>query len=141
MRDVVGVATANPRFARALLFAFGGLALLLCAIGVYGALAAMVEERRREIGIRRALGASAREVAALVASEAMGMGTAGVAIGLGLAAASSKLIEGLLFGVKALDPVLFLAAGIFLLIVAAAAAAGPAIRACTIDPGQALRDE
>ena len=141
MRDVVGVATANPRFARALLFAFGGLALLLCAIGVYGALAAMVEERRREIGIRRALGASAREVAALVASEAMGMGTAGVAIGLGLAAASSKLIEGLLFGVKALDPVLFLAAGIFLLIVAAAAAAGPAIRACAIDPGQALRDE
>ena len=141
MDDVVGVATANPRFARALLFAFGGLALLLCAMGVYGALAAMVEERRREIGIRSALGASAREVIALVAGEAVGMGVIGVVAGLGIAAASSRLIEGLLFGVKALNPEAFVAAGIFLLIVAALATVGPAARACAIDPAQALRDE
>ena len=141
MDDVVGVATANPRFARALLFAFGGLALLLCAMGVYGALTAMVEERRREIGIRRALGASAREVIGLVAGEAVGMGVIGVVAGLTIAAASSRLIEGLLFGVKALNPATFVAAGAFLLIVAALATVGPAARACVIDPAQALRDE
>jgi putative ABC transport system permease protein len=141
LESVVGISTANPRFARALLFAFGGLALLLCAIGVYGALAAMVEERRREIGIRRALGASTPNVVRLVAVEMLAMSLSGVAIGLVAAALSSKLIEGLLFGVKALDPALFLGAGAFLLVVAALAASGPALKACAIDPGQALRDE
>ncbi|MBK5255563.1 MAG: FtsX-like permease family protein [Vicinamibacteria bacterium] len=141
LTDVVGGSTANPRFARALLFAFGGLALLLCAMGVYGALAAMVEERRREIGIRRTLGASTREVVNLVAGEALAMSTAGVGLGLLLAAFASKLMEGLLFGVKPMDPIVFVAAGGFLLFIAALAAALPARRACGIDPAQALRDE
>ncbi len=141
LSDVVGVATANPRFARALLFSFGGLALLLCAIGVYGALAAMVEERRREIGIRRALGASSREVVTLVAGEAVAMSVMGVLAGLAAAAASARLVEGLLYGVTPLDPPSFIAAGAFLLLVAALAAVGPAARACDIDPARALRDE
>lgn len=141
LSEVVGASTANPRFARALLFAFGGLALLLCSIGVYGALAAMIEERRREIGIRRTLGASSREVIALVAGEALVMSTSGVALGLLAAAACSRFIEGLLFGVRPLDPMAFATSGVFLLAVAACAAALPARRACSIDPAQALRDE
>lgn len=141
MSDVVGVATANPRFARALLFAFGGLALLLSAIGVYGALAAMIEERRREIGIRRALGASSRGVVSLVARETLAMGLIGVTAGLVAAALASRMIEGLLFGVKPLDPLAFLGSGAFLLAISALAAAVPALRACAIDPARALRDE
>jgi|CXWL01.1.fsa_nt_gi predicted permease len=140
LSSVVGVATATPRFARALLFAFGGLALLLCAIGVYGALAAMVEERRREIGVRRALGSSTTKVIGLVAGETLAMSLVGVALGLGLAAFSSRSIEGLLYGVKPLDPAAFLGAGLFLLVIAALAAAAPAIRASSIDPAQALRE-
>jgi ABC-type antimicrobial peptide transport system permease subunit len=124
-----------------LLSVFGALALLLCAMGVYGALAAMVEERRREIGIRRTLGASTREVVTLVAREALTMSVAGVGLGLLLAAGSAKLMEGLLFGVKPMDPAVFVAAGGFLWLIAAFAAAIPARRACDIDPAQALRDE
>ena len=141
MNDVVGVSTAKPRFVQALLFAFGGLALFLCAIGVYGALAAMVEERRREIGIRRALGAPVREVVRLVAGEALAMGSLGVVTGLVLAAASAQLIKGLLFGVTPGHPMAFIAAGVILLLIAAIATAAPAVRACSIDPAQALRDE
>lgn len=141
LSEVIGAATANPRFARALLFAFGGLALLLCAIGVYGALSAMVEERRREIGVRRALGASTSSVVRLVAYETLGMSLSGLLVGLAAAALSSRMIESLLYGVKPLDPSAFLGSGVFLLGVALLAAAGPAARASGIDPAQALRNE
>jgi ABC-type antimicrobial peptide transport system permease subunit len=101
----------------------------------------MVEERRREIGIRRALGASSREVVTLVAGEAVAMSVMGVLVGLAAAAACARFVEGLLYGVKPLDLMAFTAAGAFLLLVAVLAAVGPSARACDIDPAQALRDE
>jgi putative ABC transport system permease protein len=134
-------ATARPRFRATLVGAFALLALVLAVVGVFGVLAYSVEQRRREFGVRIALGASALSVFRLVLSNAGVVVGSGVAIGLALAALVSRSIATFLFGVQPIDPVTFVLVPIVLGATAASAVAAPAWRATRVDPVEAFRAE
>ena len=118
---------------------FGGLAVALALVGIYGVMAASVSQRTREIAIRIALGARAREVVSMIALEAGVLAGVGVLTGMLAAWAASRVLAGLLFGVTADDPSTYLVSALALLVVALAAAAVPAFRAARIDGAQVLR--
>ncbi len=132
-------ALAAERFNGLLLTLLGGLGLVLAAVGVYGILAYFVGQRTRELGLRIALGAPRGRIFALVLAQSLTPVAAGVAAGLGLAAAAARLLESQLYGVAPLDPATFLTVAALLALVAAAAAAVPARRALAIEPARALR--
>jgi ABC-type antimicrobial peptide transport system permease subunit len=127
----------------ALLVIFAGVALLLTAVGVYGVVSLAVTSRRREIGIRAALGASPREIALLVAGEDGVMIGLGLALGVVAAIGAARVLTAAslpgLFGVSAVDPLTFVAAVGFLGIAAVVAEAVPLARALKVDPTIALR--
>jgi len=132
----------GPRRAPALLMTgFGLLALFLCALGVYGTLAHSVHLRRREIGIRLAMGASRRQIHRLVLRHGLRLTALGVILGCGLAALLAASWQDLLFEVSALDPVTFALAAAVVLSVSAFAAGWPARRATRIEPWIAMREE
>ena len=139
MDEIVVKSTARSDFNMLLLTVFGCAALLLAAIGVYGSMAYSVEQRTQEIGIRLALGAAVGQVRNMVIVQGMRLALAGVVIGLVAAFALSKLIESLLFGVTARDPMVFAAVPVVLAAVALIAVWLPALRAARIDPIDALR--
>jgi predicted permease len=141
MTDVVDASMATPRLTGSLLSIFAGLALVLAAIGVAGVLAYLVSRRRREIGIRMALGASRANVLGLILRRGLVYAGAGIAAGVLAALFLTRLMEGLLFGVAPRDPVTFLAVSGILLLIAAAASLVPALRASRVDPLEALRSE
>jgi predicted permease len=128
-----------PRMGAALLTLFGGLALILAGVGVYGVLSYSVNQQRHEIGIRRALGAQGRDVLRLVVGQGLRLTVAGLALGLLLAAVFARLLVSLLFGVTATDPWTFVSVAGVLLLVALFACYVPARRATTVDPLVALR--
>jgi predicted permease len=121
--------------------AFAGVAALLAAFGLYGVLAQAVNQRRREIGIRIALGARSREIVAGIVRNAAAMVAAGLAIGLAGAFALTGLMKSILFQVSPVDPVAFAIACASLMLVALMAAFVPAHRATRVDPVTTLRDE
>jgi predicted permease len=121
--------------------AFAILALAIASVGLYGTVAYNVARRTGEIGIRMALGAQRRRVVQMVLVEVFGMVTAGIAIGLPVALASSKSVEAFLYGMKPNDPLALTLAVVMLVIAAAVAACAPAWRASRIDPLAALRHE
>jgi predicted permease len=125
----------------ALMGSYAGLALLLSALGVYGALAHRVAARTREIGLRMALGAGRSDIVRMVLRDGMALVAAGVVLGLSLALALSRAIAGLLFGVSPTDPLSYALVGFLLLAVAALACGVPARRATRISPLEALRAE
>jgi predicted permease len=129
------------RAGAALFSVFGGLALGLAVVGLYGVKAYSVARRTREIGIRMALGAQAGAVLRMIMGEGSIMLVSGVAIGLLLAIATAKILSGILYGVGALDPVAFTVAPLVLTTAALIATWLPARRATQIDPAQALRAE
>jgi len=110
-------------------------------VGVYGMLSYTVEQRRREIGIRMALGAPAAGVKRMFLGRGLRLAGAGIALGLAGAASLSRLISSLLFGVTALDPATYAATATVLLVAALAATYVPARRAASVDPMETLRDE
>jgi putative ABC transport system permease protein len=124
-----------------LLAALAGVALLLSAIGIYGVVAYSVGQRTSEIGIRMALGAEARDVRRLVLRQAMRPVLAGIAIGLLLSAAATRLLSSLLYHVGTTDPLTFMAVPSILLLIAIAAALIPARHAARVAPTAALRYE
>jgi putative ABC transport system permease protein len=131
----------EPRFAMTVLMAFAVLALLLAAVGLYGVLSYQVLQRRRELGVRAALGASRGSLIALVLRQGVLVAAAGIALGLVGAAWLTRLMQGLLFGITAHDAVAFSAAPVMLLLVAIAATLIPARRAASADPIEVLRSE
>jgi len=141
MDEVISDSIARPRFLAQLLGVFATVALVLSAIGTYGVLAFAVMERRREIGIRMALGATENGVLAMVLRQGLTLAATGLVIGLLGAAALTRLTSTLLFGVTPLDPATFVAVGAFMLLVAGAAAIIPARRATRVDPLTALRSD
>jgi putative ABC transport system permease protein len=141
LEDVAWDATARYRFRAVLVITFAGLALMLAMVGVFGVLAYSVEQRVRDFGIRRALGATAGDVLRLVVLSAGWVVAAGAAIGLAGALALGRLIDAMLFGVPPVDPVTFAAVAVVLVLTAALAIAGPAWRAARVDPVVALRAE
>jgi predicted permease len=124
-----------------LVLLFGGLALLLSAVGLYGVQSFLVARRTREIGIRMALGAYERQVAGAVMGRGITLAAVGVVLGVAAAYASAQFIQSLLFGVDARDPLTFVTVPMVLLFVAAAASLIPAVRASRVDPVEALREE
>jgi predicted lysophospholipase L1 biosynthesis ABC-type transport system permease subunit len=134
-------ATFHQRAAGATLSVFGGLALVLASVGIAGVLAFAVANRTREFGVRMALGADRRRVLVLVLWEAARLVGVGIALGLVIAIGASRLLDKMLVGVGALDPVAFCGATAFLAVVAMAACLGPARRAASVDPIEALKSE
>ncbi len=141
MDEVVVQSTARADFNMQLLTIFGGSALLLAAIGIYGLMAYSVQQRTQELGIRMALGAKAEDVRNLVIVQGMRLAFIGVVLGTAAAFGLTRLIASLLYGVKAFDPAVFVSVPILLSLVALFAVWLPARRATRIDPLDALRYE
>jgi predicted permease len=137
--EAISISVLPARLAGGLLGTLGLLALVLAALGVYGVLSFLVRARTREIGVRVALGATPRGVVALVVRQAMVWTLSGMAIGVGLALAVSRVLGSLLYGISPTDPLTFGAVVVLLGGAAAAAAVVPAIRASRLDPLVALR--
>jgi predicted permease len=129
------------RFHLALLGAFAVVALLLAALGVYGVMSHATSERTHEIGVRMALGARAADVLGMVMRQGATLAVAGAVGGLLGAAAVTRLLRGMLYGVTPLDPLAYVGAGVLLLAAAALACYLPARRAARLDPVRALRAE
>ncbi len=139
--DAVRRDTASTRFLLAMLGAFAGLALVLAAVGLYGVMAYLVSQRVQEVGVRVALGARPGAILSLLMRGGLGPAAAGVGIGLLLSLAGGQLVEGLLYGVEARDPVTLGAVPLVLLVVAVLAVLVPALRATRVDPASVLRAE
>ena len=141
MTKHLGIALLPARLAAAALGVFGLLGLVLASIGMYGVMAYTVSQRRREIGIRMAIGAAGRDVVGMIMRQGLTLVVVGAAIGIGGALAASRLLRGILYSPSVVDPVTF--AGVPLLLTAVAALASwlPARRASGVDPLEALRRE
>jgi putative ABC transport system permease protein len=141
LEDVASEAVARHRFRAVLVAAFAGLALLLAMVGLSGILAYSMQQRVRELGVRRALGATTGDVLRLVLGSAGRVVGTGLVIGLAAAAGLGRLVATMLFGVQPLDPLTAGGVALLLAIAAAVAAAGPALRAVRVNPVEALRAE
>ena len=141
MESVFAESIRRPRLLALLLGAFAGLALLLAAVGTYGVLSYMTTERRREIGIRMALGGARSSVVALVMKQGLQLTTIGVVVGLAGALGLNRLIASVLFGVQPTDPTTLAAVIMTITVVAAAACWLPAWRASRLDPSVVLRTD
>ncbi|HVO98826.1 MAG TPA: ABC transporter permease [Bryobacteraceae bacterium] len=141
MDDRVAESLGQPRFETLIVGFFAVAALFLAAIGIFGVVAHSTAQRTQEIGIRMALGADAPRVVRTVVLDGLRPVLAGVLIGLGGALALSRVFSNALFQVPSNDPATFLAAGAVLTLVAAVACLGPARRAASVDPMEALRAE
>jgi len=139
MANLVAQSEARRTFALAAFAAFGLAALLLAGVGVYGVIEERVTERTREIGLRAALGATPKRIAALVVGQGLTLTIIGVAIGIGVAAGSTRAIASLLFGIEPFDLVTYAGVVALLLGVAFVACYAPAFRAARIDPAITLR--
>ncbi len=140
-QEVVDVTLLPTRAGAGLLGAFGALALVLAAVGLYGVVAYSVTRRTREVGLRMALGARGSDVVRMVLSSGMRLTLVGVGIGAVASAFLAKVLEAYLYGVSAVDPISYLAAALVLLAVAGAANLVPALRASRVSPMTALRYE
>jgi predicted permease len=141
MDEVVVSTTSRERFNMLLLTIFGGSALFMAAIGVYGLMAYSVQQRTQEMGIRMALGAQAGDIRNMVIRQGMALALIGVVIGIGGAFWLTRFLASFLFGVKAWDPTAFIATPLLLVAVALVAVWVPAQRATRVDPITALRLE
>lgn len=139
MEETLFRSAATESFRTLVLAIFGGAALLLAAIGVYGLMVYSVAQRAREIGIRMALGAASSHIRKMIVIQGLRPALAGVVLGLAAAFGLTRWIAGFLFGVQAWDPLTFIMVPVFLLAVALAAVWLPAMRASRIDPAGALR--
>jgi predicted permease len=141
MEEMLSQSIAFQRFLMTLMTAFAGFALLLAAIGLYGALSYSMSRRTHEIGVRMALGAERRDVLKMVVGQGLKLALIGVAVGIAVALALTRFLASLLYGVKPTDPLTFISVSLILIAVALMACYIPARRAAKVDPIVALRYE
>ena len=141
MTEVMAVSLAEQRFNTVLLGIFAGVALVLASVGLYGVLTFSVAQRTREIGIRMALGAQARDILRLVLRQGLTLAVVGVAIGVCASLAGTRVLAGLLYGLAPTDPATFASISLLLVAVAFVACLVPARRALRVDPIVSLRHE
>jgi ABC-type antimicrobial peptide transport system permease subunit len=141
MTEVVAHSLQGPWLSSRLLGAFAGLALLLASAGVYGVVSFLTEARRREFGVRLAVGADAGAIVRLVLGQGLGRVGAGLLLGLAVSAALGRVLTAMLHGVSALDVPTYIAAAAVMFGATLAASALPAWRASRTDPALALRLE
>jgi len=139
MQDIVSASVAERKFQMTLVLAFAGIALVLACLGIFGVVSYTVAQRRGEMGIRLALGATAGNLRGMVVRQGLAPVVAGLACGIAAALAMGRAMEGLLFGVRSTDPWTLAGVSAVLLAVAAAACYLPATRASKADPLNALR--
>jgi putative ABC transport system permease protein len=139
--DMLNKAVAQPRLNMALLVAFAGIALLLACVGIYGVVAYSVAQRRQEIGVRMALGASRSQISLLFLRRTFAPALIGLTAGTGLTLLVTRLLRNQLYGVEPNDPMTFLIAVLLLLMPVLAASLRPALKAASVDPVEALRTE
>jgi predicted permease len=140
MNEVIGGSLASRRFSAELVGVFAVMALLLASVGIYGLLAYLVGQRSQEIGVRIALGAQRSHILRLILSQGTLLAGVGVCVGLALAAIAAPMIAALLYGIRAIDPIVFLSVPLILLAVSFAASYIPARRAAKVSPVVALRE-
>jgi putative ABC transport system permease protein len=141
MQTIIGRWLSERRFALLLMLSFASLTLLVAMLGLYGALAQLVHQRRREIGVRLAIGATPRQVFRMIAGRGLRIMLLGLASGAVCSLAASVSVERLLFGVTPADPWTYGGISVLLALVGVAACALPAVRASRLDPVTALRAE
>jgi ABC-type antimicrobial peptide transport system permease subunit len=141
MQDIYGQSMARTSFTLVMLAIAGSMALAIGIVGIYAVIAYIVSQRTREIGIRLALGAQKNELKWMFVRSALALTAAGVAIGMGTAAALMQLMKSLLFGISPLDPFTYVSVPLVLVTSAALASYLPARRAAAVDPVEALRAE
>jgi putative ABC transport system permease protein len=141
MPEVLDASLAQPKFRTWLLSAFGVVALLLAAVGVFGVVAYSVASRTREFGVRAALGASPASIERMILMEGLGLAGAGLGLGLATSLGFARFLKSELYGVVTYDPMTFFVSGGILLAVAFVACYIPARRAMSVDPIIALRCE
>jgi putative ABC transport system permease protein len=140
MGEALDASLAQQRILALLFAAFAGLALLLALVGVYGVVSYSVAQRRREIGIRLALGATGRRVLRSVVGEGLRLAVSGAAIGIVLALGSARFVRSQLYGISATDPMTIFSAVVLLIGIAAIGSAIPAWRATAVEAGEVLRE-
>jgi putative ABC transport system permease protein len=141
LRDGVDAQQRSWRIGATMFVAFGVLALIVAAVGLYGVIAYNVAQRMHELGVRVALGAQPGNIVVLVVGQAMRFALAGIALGAVLALVASRWLQPLLFHQSAKDPIVYAVVAVTLLIVAVAASTSPALRASNADPNTALRSD
>ena len=141
LRNLVAPQQRSWEFGAIMFAAFGGLALVLAAIGLYSVIAYAVAQRQHELGVRIALGASTGDVVRMVVGQGVAFAVAGISIGSVIALWAGRWVEPLLFSQSARDPRVFAVVGVVLLLVAVAATLRPALRATRVDPTVALRSD
>jgi ABC-type antimicrobial peptide transport system permease subunit len=141
MRDVYDRSLARTSFTLVMLAIAASMALLLGIVGIYGVISYTVSQRRREIGIRAALGAQRGELQAMFVRHGLVLAGIGVVFGLGAAAGLTRLMSTLLYGITPLDPVTYVAVPLVLIAATVLASYLPARRAASVDPAEALRIE
>jgi predicted permease len=141
MSEEIDASIAAERTTAALASVFGAVAAALAAVGIYGLLAYAVAQRRREIGIRMAIGARSADIVRMIGAQTIAMAAAGIALGLVAAFLAAPWIRSLLYGIVPADPVSLASAGLLVVLVSVAATAIPAARAARIEPAIALREE
>jgi predicted permease len=141
MEDTLDVAAATPRFRTFLLVVFAGVALLLALAGIYGVMAYTVSQRVPELGVRIALGATPQHIMGLIMGHGARLAMIGLVLGLALALASGRILEGLLFGISPRDPIILIAVTAVVAAATLAACYIPGRRAVRVDPMIAMRSE
>jgi ABC-type antimicrobial peptide transport system permease subunit len=141
MQQAVDQSNFSDRLGLYLIAAFAGMAMLMVVAGLYGVLAQLVSYRRREIGVRLALGATRQSILQMILRQGSFLVAAGIVAGVILALATGRLVKGFLYGVKPADAWTYVGVVVLLLIVGTLASLIPARRAAAVEPIQALREE
>ena len=141
MEGYVSKSAAQSRFQTLLLSCFAAIALMLSAIGLYGLLSYMVVQRTLEIGLRMALGAQRTDVLRMIVRRGLTLALIGLGVGLVISAMMTRLLSGMLYGIRSSDPITFAVVTGILLVVSLAASGVPAYRAARLDPIETLREQ